>query len=384
MKSLSSVARHAADPRTAALAAERIQDPAELLNVATKTEHKDAGVSALERAAIRVADGSRHARRARGPREEQVGRQARRARWCRPWTTPKRRSKAALEAAPAAGRRRDSRASKRWRPRRRWRAPSNSSTTPKRSGRRSPAGATHEITAADRGRFDAAVAAARAILEREAQERAEQERREAELAAGRASARTAMCERVEAIHGDDALDRLAQARSEWEGLPAGSGSGDARARSWRGSRRRAAARRTRHENRQESAQDQRAARRAVARGRAARRAGRQPRLRVGRGVARVEYAPRQERGARRGGPAALHRGRNDRPRARRGEEGGRREGAPPAGAAHRPVDRARAQARRSGRPHAEGSRQGRPGSARRDRNAADACRITSASTSSSG
>ena len=29
-----------------------------------------------------------------------------------------------------------------------------------------------------------------------------------------------LCERVEAIHGDDALDRIAQARSEWEGLAA--------------------------------------------------------------------------------------------------------------------------------------------------------------------
>ena len=62
VKSLSSVARHAADPRTAALASDRIEDPAELLNVATKTEHKDAGVSALERAVILVADRPRHAR----------------------------------------------------------------------------------------------------------------------------------------------------------------------------------------------------------------------------------------------------------------------------------------------------------------------------------
>src|SRR5436190_4569294 len=50
-KALSSVARHAADAKTAALAAERIQDHAELLNIATKTDHKDAGVGALERAA---------------------------------------------------------------------------------------------------------------------------------------------------------------------------------------------------------------------------------------------------------------------------------------------------------------------------------------------
>src|SRR3982751_5140859 len=40
-KSLSSVARKAADPRPAALAAERVQDPVELLNIAVKTDHKD-------------------------------------------------------------------------------------------------------------------------------------------------------------------------------------------------------------------------------------------------------------------------------------------------------------------------------------------------------
>ena len=50
VKSLSSVARHAADARAASLATEKIQDRAELLNIAAKTDHKDAGVSALERA----------------------------------------------------------------------------------------------------------------------------------------------------------------------------------------------------------------------------------------------------------------------------------------------------------------------------------------------
>src|SRR3954469_20147478 len=49
LKALSSVARHAADGRIASLAVEKIQDPAELLNVATKTEHKDAGIAALEK-----------------------------------------------------------------------------------------------------------------------------------------------------------------------------------------------------------------------------------------------------------------------------------------------------------------------------------------------
>jgi hypothetical protein len=62
------------------------------------------------------------------------------------------------------------------------------------------------------------VKAARAIVEREARERAEQEQRQAEVAAAR-STRTSLCDLVEAVHGEDALDRIEVARSEWEGLP---------------------------------------------------------------------------------------------------------------------------------------------------------------------
>jgi hypothetical protein len=49
-KLLGSVGRHAADGQTALEAVHRLADPGELLNVALKTEHKDAGVAALERA----------------------------------------------------------------------------------------------------------------------------------------------------------------------------------------------------------------------------------------------------------------------------------------------------------------------------------------------
>ena len=50
VRALSSIARQATDGRIAALATERVQDRAELLNIAAKTDHKEAGVSALERA----------------------------------------------------------------------------------------------------------------------------------------------------------------------------------------------------------------------------------------------------------------------------------------------------------------------------------------------
>src|SRR5918994_924015 len=50
VRALGSVARHAADPRTALDAVARIADRAELVNIALKTDHKDAGLAALERA----------------------------------------------------------------------------------------------------------------------------------------------------------------------------------------------------------------------------------------------------------------------------------------------------------------------------------------------
>ena len=49
VKALGSIARHAADPQTALDAVARVADQAELLNIAVKTDHKDAGVAALER-----------------------------------------------------------------------------------------------------------------------------------------------------------------------------------------------------------------------------------------------------------------------------------------------------------------------------------------------
>jgi hypothetical protein len=215
-KSLSSVARHAADPRTAALASDRIEEPAELLNVAVKTEHKDAGISALERAVgLATTDRATLDGLADRAKSKAVAKRARAM--VQAMDDAEAEKKAALEAhqqriagalarvevlaaattmAGAEDQLRDAEAG--------W--------------AEIVGGATHDISAADRGRFNAAVSAARAVLERETQERAERERRDAELADAR-TRRTEMCARIEEIHGDDALDRLAHARSEWEGLP---------------------------------------------------------------------------------------------------------------------------------------------------------------------
>jgi hypothetical protein len=216
VKSLSSVARHAADPRTAALAGDRIDDPAELLNVALKTDHKDAGISALERAVSLVpADRSTLDGVAERAKNKSVAKRARAM--VQAMDDAEAAKKAALEAHQqriAAGLARVE-------------ALAASTTMAGAEDQLADAEAewarlletaTHDVRAADRGRFQTAVSAARATLDREAQERAERERREAELAAARAR-RTEMCERVEAIHGEDALDRIEQMRAEWEGLP---------------------------------------------------------------------------------------------------------------------------------------------------------------------
>src|SRR5436190_1072384 len=249
MKSLSSVARHAADPKTAALAAERVSDQAELLNIAAKTEHKDAGVSALERAAAGAAldratlDGLSERAKSKGVAKraramvqaideaEAARRAALEQHQQRVAGAIARVEALAVSTTMAGAEQQIDEAETAWRD--------------------LTAGPAQEIAAADRARFDSAVAAARATLAREAQERAVRDAREAQLAAGRA-ARASLCELVDAVHGEDALDRLDQARSEWEGLPADPDAAvhEQFVKRFEESCGRA---RTRHENRQESA-----------------------------------------------------------------------------------------------------------------------------------
>ncbi len=249
LKSLSSVARHAADPRAAALAADKIEDHAELLNVAARTDHKDAGTSALERAVAGggadratlegLADRAKHksvAKRARAMVQAIDDAETARRTALDQHQQAVASALARVEAlaasttmAGAAGQL--DQAEKDWRD--------------------LVATATLEVPSADRDRFEGAVAAARATIDREAGERAAREQCEAQIAAGRA-ARAAMCERVDALHGEDALDRLAEARADWEGLAADP---EERAHAEFAARFENACHRatTRHENRQEIA-----------------------------------------------------------------------------------------------------------------------------------
>jgi Domain of Unknown Function (DUF349) len=249
VKALSSVARHATDARAAVLATERIEDRAELLNIAAKTDHKDAGVSAIDRAvAIEPADRDTLEGLADRAKNKAVSKRARAIIQAMDDADAAKRAAAEQHQQRVAGL--VSRAEA-----------LGASATPAGAAeqidqvetewREMEAGATHDIAAADRMRFTGAVAAARAVLERERQEQAEREAREAELGAAR-GARAQLCERVEALTGEDALDRLEIARSEWEGLPEDP---DADVHAQLATRFQEACARvkTRHENRQESA-----------------------------------------------------------------------------------------------------------------------------------
>lgn len=217
VKTLSSVARHATDARVAALAVERIHDPVELLNIAARTDHKDAGVAALERAAaMGAADRATLDGLTDRAKNKSVGKRARTM--VQAIDEQEAARKAALEqqqlrtvsliasaealassaAAPNARALIDAIEAE-------WNGFVADSTEP--------------VADSDRARVSSAVSGAREALAREARARLEREAREAELAAARSN-RDRLCELVSQIHGEDALDRLEIARSEWEGLPA--------------------------------------------------------------------------------------------------------------------------------------------------------------------
>ncbi len=217
-KVLASVARHADDPKIALDAVARVSDPAELLAVATRTDHRDAGLAALERAVDPEA--SEAARRevldgvATRAKNKSVAKKAKSlilemdeaeaARKAAHEELQKRISMilARLDNVVFAPGLRDaamqlSELEEQWR------------------------GLAPQANAAQRARFDGQLAEARAGIE--AIERAAAERREAETrAVERRAAFVALCERVDALRGDDTPDDLARARAEWEGMPGAS------------------------------------------------------------------------------------------------------------------------------------------------------------------
>jgi hypothetical protein len=221
VKALSGVARHAADPQTAVDAVARVGDAAELLNIALKTDHKDAGIAALEKclgagtaderamlesvsARAKNKSVSRRARAlVQAMDEAEAARRLAHDQWQQRVAAVLARveSIAAAPSGPgAAGQLADA-----------------------ETGWREVAGSgTFEMDPDTSGRFGALVEAARAAIavsEREQEER----RAAAERDAGLQAARLSLCERIENARAEEALDEIEKARAEWEGLPGPSG-----------------------------------------------------------------------------------------------------------------------------------------------------------------
>jgi hypothetical protein len=212
-KALGSVSRHAQDNATRMRALAKVVDAEELLNVALKSEHTDVAVAALERingteALSAIAQRARNkvaARRARtklraieepqeAPREQSA-----------PMTVDERRRATALlhqaeslvtiadpeEAAAGLAATRLA-----------W----------------AEFQADVVVDPVATQQFDAASDAVReAIAERQRERAAEQER--AEALAREQVDRVAICQQIETLSGDAALDRIAELKVRWDGLP---------------------------------------------------------------------------------------------------------------------------------------------------------------------
>jgi hypothetical protein len=225
-KALATVARRASLPAARVEALQRLSDPAEIVAVALKSEHKDVAIAAVERitdreslkavsakAAAKVA-----ARRARVllesldekarpaedvPSPEAAAAEAGRARQldlCRQTEALGRISLGAKELAARILRAEAS-----------WAEVASSSDV--------------ELGT----RFAAAIQAAQGLLARAEAAEAERGRLAAEVAAV-AAVRSALCERVDAIEGEEAQQLLEQARHEWASLPPFPSGNDAQAR----------------------------------------------------------------------------------------------------------------------------------------------------------
>lgn len=218
VKALGSVARHAADGQTALDAVARVADPGELLNVALNTDHKDAGIAALEKCVDPSSPDARETLETVSNRAKNkaVGRRARAMLQAIEDAESARRSAlelwqqriaavlarveaiAAAPSMPDAGTRLND-AETEW--------------------REATANGTFELDADTAGRFGALVAAARTAID--AHEREEAERREAaERDAALRQARAAICERLENVRAENALEEIDRARAEWEGMRA--------------------------------------------------------------------------------------------------------------------------------------------------------------------
>lgn len=223
-RALSSVARHAHDPQTALDAVARLSDGAELLNVALRTDHKEAGIAALEKC---LSDGAMDEASTRDTLQTVLARAKNKS--------VGKRARAMLQAIQEAEASRRM-ALDQWQQRvasavARVEAIAGSPTLPaaareltdaESEWQEVAANGTFELDPDTAARFAALVQAAQAGIA--AHERAEAERRAAaEHAAALRAVRISLCERLEKVPPERALEELDAARAEWEGLPEASG-----------------------------------------------------------------------------------------------------------------------------------------------------------------
>ena len=216
VRTLSSIARHALDPQTALEAVARVPDPAELLNIALKTEHKDAGVAALERLTDVASTDVRSTLEIAASRAKNKS-VAKRAR-----TMVQSIDDAAAAERAALEQWRQRVASVLARVEALAAAPVVADTRVQLAHAESDwlelAGSgTFAVDPETNARFGALVTEAHGAIERFDQAQAERRAAEERRATLRA-AKHELCERVEALRGEDTLEALEKARGEWEGL----------------------------------------------------------------------------------------------------------------------------------------------------------------------
>ena len=212
-KALGSISRHAADAQTRLRALARVSDPAEILNVALKSEHTDTAVAALER--IETADALSSV--ARGARNKVAGRRAK--------TKVRQLEEAAQpHAAPAV------RMSAEDAQRARHllhRAESVVAIADPDEAARALAdvrlewaelGADADIETGLGQQFESASEAAREAIAERQQERAADEERARAIAQEQAD-RLAIVREIEELTGEGAADRIAELRVQWDALP---------------------------------------------------------------------------------------------------------------------------------------------------------------------
>jgi hypothetical protein len=216
VRTLSSVARHALDAQTALEAVGRVPDPAELLNIALKTDHKDAGLAALERMTAGSSSEARSTLEMVAARAKNKSVSKRARTMIQSIEETEAAERAALEQ------RRQRVASVLARVEALAAAPVVSDTRVQLADAESDwlelAGSgTFAVDTATNARFGSLVTEAHGAIDRYDQEQSERRAAE-ERRASRRAAKQELCERVDGLRGEETLEAIDSARGEWEGL----------------------------------------------------------------------------------------------------------------------------------------------------------------------